>query len=100
MAEALDDAWARLDRAGEHIDALKAEIRRFGDSRPYSVTGDPDLKSGEYVLRIKPKEPPRRIGVLIGDVLSNLRPALDYLVGALAKLDSGKAHLEPVPNLR
>lgn len=90
MADALDDAWAKVDRAGEHIEALKAEVRRFSNGRPYSVTGDPDLNTGEYVLRIKPEEPPKRVSVLIGDVLGNLRPSLDYLVGALAVLDGGK----------
>ncbi|HJQ49980.1 MAG TPA: hypothetical protein VJ838_05660, partial [Gaiellaceae bacterium] len=90
MADALDDAWAKVDRAGEHIEALKGEVRRFSNGRPYSVTGDPDFNSGEYVLRIKPEEPPKRVSVLIGDVLGNLRPSLDYLVGALAVLDGGK----------
>lgn len=90
MAEPLEDARAKVDRAGEHIDELKAEVRRFGDSRPYRVTGDPDLNNGEYVLRIKPEEPPKRISILIGDVLGNLRPALNYLVGALAVLNDGK----------
>jgi hypothetical protein len=90
VAEALDDAWAKVDRAGEHIEALKAEIRRFSNGRPYRVTGDPDLNSGEYVLRIKPEEPPKRISVLIGDVLGNLRPSLDYLVGALAVFNGEK----------
>lgn len=90
MAEALDDAWAKVDRAGEHIEALKAEVRRFSNGRPYSVTGNADVDSGEYVLRIKPEEPPKRVSVLIGDVLGNLRPSLDYLVGALAVLNGGR----------
>lgn len=92
MSEPLDDAFAKLYRAGEHLEELRDEVASFVKDRPYSVTGNGDLNTGEYVLRIKPKEPPKRISVLIGDVISNLRPPLDFLINALAVLDSGNSH--------
>lgn len=92
MSHPLDDAYAKLDRAGEHLQSLQHEIRRFDERRPYKISGEADANSGEYVLRIKPEEPDKRISAIIGDILSNLRPALDYLINALAIDNSGKAH--------
>jgi hypothetical protein len=88
----LDDAYAKLDRAAEHLEELEAEVREFRESDPYEVSGEADADSGDYVLRVRTDKPPRKISAVVGDVVNNLRPPLDYLISALATLDSGKAH--------
>ena len=84
-------AYAKVDRAGEHLKTLDTALTRWRKTSRHSLQGKTDPDSGAYVFNAKPGAPPPRIGVLVGDVVSNLRPALDYLVFALAALDSGKA---------
>ena len=84
----LADAEAKLDRAGEHLKTFMREARAFREKDSHTVAGDTQRHTGAYVLRVEPKKIPPRLGVIAGDVLNNLRPALDYLVYALAYLDS------------
>src|SRR5437879_3465349 len=75
----LDDARLKVDRAREHLTEIRAEIARYLDTRPYEF---PTERDGD-VLTAKPaiikQEPPHRLRSVIGDVLGNLRPILDYI---------------------
>lgn len=84
----IKDARAKLDRAGEHLDSLKAELGDFQEADSHSIDAHTDSESGAYLLRVQPNAVPPKISAIVGDVLSNLRPTLDYLVYALAYLDS------------
>lgn len=73
---------AKISRAKEHLDALKASFDAYlvdGDS--YSVIKQVDRQAGEYVFRIKlSKEAPLvEWALLIGDCFHNARTALDHL---------------------
>jgi hypothetical protein len=85
----LCDAEAKLDRAGEHLKTFMKEARLFREKDSHTVTADTNKYSRAYVLQVVPKKVPPRLGAIAGDVLNNLRPTLDYLVYALAYLDSG-----------
>jgi hypothetical protein len=85
----LADAYAKLDRAATHLAELKAKIVEFRKSRPYYVAIEGDVDTGEWIAIVKPRQQPDGLGVVVGDIVSNLRAALDYLVYALAWLDSG-----------
>jgi hypothetical protein len=85
----IKDARAKLDRAGEHLDTLKTELGDFQEADSHSIDAHTDSESGAYLLRVQPNGVPPKIGAIVGDVLCNLRPTLDYLVYALAYLDSG-----------
>ena len=87
----LNGAFERISRAEEHLADLRNWIadlyRRQQDS--ISCQFDPNFP---YEVRFdcsKFPGTPFRIGVLIGEICYNLRSALDYLVFALAKHDSG-----------
>src|SRR5207248_7031111 len=88
----LDGAFARVDRAGEHLAELKTIIDAFRQGRhdARSIVLDPDvIKNGN----IEPEWPifdRLRIAILVGEICYNLRAALDYLVYEFALLDSGK----------
>jgi hypothetical protein len=82
---------AKLDRAAEHLQALNKEMRTFRERRSYSIGSHTDPDSGNYFLYASPRQIPAKLSAIVGDVLCNLRPALDHLVFALAQLDSGKA---------
>lgn len=90
MAEpSLADSRAKLCRARDHLAALEAETKKHWKRRPYDLSIEGDVDTGEYVVSLRPREPPKEYGLIIGDVIANLRGALDYLVYALAWLDSG-----------
>ncbi|MFN2588544.1 MAG: hypothetical protein ABR613_10565 [Actinomycetota bacterium] len=78
---------AKLDRAGEHFNALNDVVQPFLKRRPYRFTDyfDPNLRI--YYLYVEPtEEMPREIGVIMGDVLHNLHSALDHTICALARV--------------
>jgi hypothetical protein len=81
---------AKLDRAGEHLKTLKSESRVFREKRSHAIGTYTHPDTGNYFLYVSPKKVPPRLNTIAGDVLSNLRPALDYMVFALAKLDAGE----------
>lgn len=86
----LDDARARVDRASEHIARLQTEISTILQNhtqwqiRTVEKAGGQFVESGDLYF-------PAIINILIGEIIYNLRAALDYLVYELGILDSGKA---------
>jgi hypothetical protein len=100
----LESVHLKIARANEHLDALKAEIARYYDTHPAEFVADPTIHtdgSGEqYVFgRFEADAPPDHIAVVIGDVLQNLRSALDYLVWELVlanKQQPGKKNSFPI----
>lgn len=77
---------AKLDRAGEHFNALQDVVQPWLKEGPYRFTDkfDPNLRV--YYIWVEPTaESPPQIGVLIGDVLHNLHSALDHTICALAR---------------
>jgi hypothetical protein len=93
----LAGAYARLDRAMEHLTDLKKLIGDFIDHE-YEIAEStaqfdpPNQPPGVDVpVQItRPESPiPLKISILIGETVNNLRTGLDYLVYQLAILDSG-----------
>lgn len=87
----LEGAWQRLARAFEHLDELshfagefRGEIRDVGDPLEDLYANDEDK------LRLRLVEIPDRIGILGGEVIYNLRAALDYLIFGLSWHDGGR----------
>jgi hypothetical protein len=82
----LSSSEAKVDRAFEHLEALEREApAEYEKDGPYSVRFsqvDPETGWCEVFLVPNPKKP--RFGVLVGDIMHNLRCALDYIVTALA----------------
>ena len=77
----------RLERASEHIDAMKHESRMFQMELPQPYGYDiPDKPvDGVYIARAKiDRPPPARIGVLVTDAAHTLRAALDMIAWQLA----------------
>lgn len=93
MPEPLKDAVARLNWAGQLISELRTlideyEVREFERYLPKW-----DEPQGNYSLELpNPTSfpPPRSIKVLVGDIVDNLRKALEYLVFQLAKNNKGR----------
>jgi hypothetical protein len=87
----LDGVLAKLNRADAHLKALQAEIPAFFDRDPYSFREDLDCEAGQYSLHIEIREqPPLLWSVIAGDLVHNLRSALDHLAWQLVLVSNNK----------
>lgn len=100
MKRSLAGAFARIDRADRHVDELKLVIERYRKTQQDKLISDE-----EKVNRLLPLRPGQKINsrfrsqvlndfpleaaVIVGEVIYNLRAALDYLIYELAWQDSG-----------
>jgi hypothetical protein len=82
----LENPRAKLDRADEHLADLQIEADAYREREPYSVATEfhPD---GFVIARLRLREPPPlRLGLILGDALSNWRSAFDNLAYQLILL--------------
>jgi hypothetical protein len=83
---ALFGCQLKLDRAYEQVEALNGLIGGFLRRKPYEPVGKFDREAGEYFVLIRVRDdPPIQWSVLIGEVVHNLRSALDHLAWQLVK---------------
>jgi hypothetical protein len=80
----------KIERAEKHIRDLDSGIRDYFQSRPYEVRThrDPDSRRMLYVLHSF-REPDETFPVVVGDVIQNLRSALDHMAYLLFKGSPG-----------
>ncbi len=91
MFHSYGSCGAKWERARTHLASLRDEIRAFLEDHPYEIVPEPDHETVEYVFRVYGIEPtPPHLGPVIGDVLHNLRCALDHLVYELALVGVGQ----------
>lgn len=87
----LDSARAKLRRADEHLDTLKAEAAAWLDSEPYDfywLDPDPNAVTAHLELEIQVgvvNQPPEALSVIFGDTLHNLRGPLDHIFWELVR---------------
>src|SRR4051794_8591179 len=85
----LDDEatwWAELRRANQHRDKLVSLVAEFKKSEPYTLTPEETDDPDEVAWRFRiVREAPADLSTVIGDLLHNLRSALDSLAFALAE---------------
>ena len=86
----LEGPTLKLDRAGEHLAALDTEISTFMAGNPYEVTTDANRQTGQKQFHLRIKDDfPRRAGLIAGDVIHNIRQALDQLAWQLCTTTYG-----------
>lgn len=88
MANPLDGARLKVVRAQEHVDALKGEIGSYLDTWPYEFVPNPKFDSLNLSIKDAPlfritTAPPLHCSLIIGDCVTNLRAALDYILWEL-----------------
>ena len=80
----LNSVELKIFRAAQHIESLKSELEGYFQSNPGKMVRQPHSREDEAVFRFIPSGPiPARFGLIVGDVLQNLRSSLDYLVWEL-----------------
>ena len=79
------DHRAKLKWARKHLDALDDEIRHFTQSDPYELRAKYDVEQGGYVAWLENvTDLPPHWSLMIGDIIHNMRSALDTLTYSLA----------------
>ncbi len=86
----LDRAFARVSRGEEHLADCVRQLGRRGKKQLDAITFDADQNHPKQIVVDKPELPlDFTFSILIGEIIYNLRAALDYLIFELAALDSG-----------
>jgi hypothetical protein len=81
----LSGVLAKLDRAEEHRLEFDELVEEYVAGEPYTIYSQYDPETGWHTLRWQTlREPPlQRLALVFGDMISNLRTTLDYLVWQL-----------------
>jgi hypothetical protein len=93
---------ARVRRADMHLKALQTRLTRFRKDDPYEIVSEPNTDSfpPEVIIYGRAlKDPPTEAAsFVIGDIVNNLRAALDNLVWALSvKASPSPPPKDPIP---
>lgn len=102
MSHPLTSAFLKVERARKHLTELDREIRRFVEVNPYRLAIETDPETDQPVVRFRavegrPLRPPLRLGLMSGDVIHNLRAALDHVVYQLALTGGGSGERSQFP---
>jgi hypothetical protein len=89
--------WAKIDRANVHLDFLRERIKSFAeDMSSYDIRTEDDWQTAKVFIDGEPEPPVEVLGAIIGDVVHNLRSALDHLVWQLT-IANGYTPPNPIP---
>ena len=91
----------KLVRAEHHFEELERTIRAYSDTRPYRAERVLDSQADRDVWRFRlvmPEKPDPQIAIILGDVVHNIRSALDHLAVALAPPNRKKSAGFPIEN--
>jgi hypothetical protein len=74
-------AVLKLTQAKHHLESIDSEIGDFFHHDPYVTATEANHETGEHLVRlVNMDEPPIQVSLMVGDVLHNLRSALDHIV--------------------
>jgi len=81
----LDSAYAKLSRAEQNLDALRAAIKRFHESDPYTFAVREHEDQLGFTFHASSRiPPPVEFPMLVGEFCHNARGALDHAIYALS----------------
>ncbi len=90
MSHPLDGAFDRVRRAEEHLADLKRRITEAEANTSLVQFHRAEGRVGIGMAPFQPFDRPSILSILVGEIIYNLRAALDYLIFELARLDSGQ----------
>ena len=80
----LSDIRCKIDRADQQIKEFSAAIEKFKATHPYEILRQSNSQSGQIVYDVlRADDIPQSISAIAGDILQNLRTALDYIACAV-----------------
>jgi hypothetical protein len=76
----------KFARAERHFHEVERVVATYAHHRPYLVTHRIEGKSNTHVYRLTiPRQPPARLPLIVGDLVHNLRSALDHVASSVSK---------------
>ncbi len=82
----------KIDRAKQHMVELRKEIKNFSDTHPYKISTKRDPLTNHLIYYVARAESlPLQISLITGDIIHNLRSALDHLAYELFIVNLGNA---------
>lgn len=86
----LAPCWAKAAHAERHLKILHDQVSDYLASAPLKVEGSIDVETSEFVATLAIREsPPVLWSLIAGDVVANLRAALDHAVCRLVERGGG-----------
>lgn len=80
MGVAADGVRIKFARAELHAQELRKQIADYLQSSPFEPYEEEEASSGDLIVRVRVQQnPPLALGGIIGDVIHNLRAALDQI---------------------
>jgi hypothetical protein len=83
MTDAIDLARSKLVRAMKHMGEVDAGVAEYASSQPYEIVFEANGKKYPRPTQ----QPPPDIGILVGELLYQVRSTLDHLFFELVKLN-------------
>ena len=93
MTDEVVGVYAKMARAEEHIEALRVEMRSYFKGPPPAINGEIefDLNTSRRGLsRLRYRDVPIRVPILVGDAAVALRSGLDHLAWQLVLNNGGQ----------
>lgn len=88
----LEYVWAKIERPDAQIKDLESQIRAFFTKDVYGIAREPNADHTQEVWKfVLKKRTPRAFVTIIGEILHNMRSALDQLMCAIAVQHSGSS---------
>jgi hypothetical protein len=84
--DVLEGVRLKLDRAEDGLEEINEAIVEYLREKNYTVEGEFDRDTSKYVLRGRVTKRTPEVGVIAGEVVHNLRSALDHVAWQLALL--------------
>src|SRR5579863_169632 len=85
----------KIKRADKHIAELQAAILAFKATNPHEVTAKRDPNTRKLIYYVHKADPvPDDIALIAGDVLQNLRSAVDHLAYQLVLVAGGTPDIQ------
>ena len=79
------ESSVKLERAKQHMAELQKAVQAFFATKPYRLSGKPDMQAGKVVYTMDRVEPtPPEIPLIAGDVIQTLRSGLDHVAYQLS----------------
>jgi hypothetical protein len=88
----INSAKSKLARARKHLKSLKRAISLYASSHPHKLAKAKGKKAKKLTI---PRLPPREICILAGEVVYQMRSALDHLVFDLIKRNPNVGSIDP-----
>jgi hypothetical protein len=86
-------SWLKIKRSKRHFDEFRAAESAFMAPKPYKVVAEYDAEARQCVAKVRiTNEIPPEMGVIVGDIVHNLRCALDLLAVDLARMNGHTSH--------